>query len=143
MKEHISPNLTVDCVVFYKDKVLLITRKNDPYKGRLAFPGGFIEPYEHHCAAVRRELYEETGLKLHPRLIDIYGQKGRDPRGWTVTFAFWADILDIKGLRAGDDAKKAKFYNIDEILKKKLAFDHNTILSAALYCRHWYDTYQR
>ena len=62
--------VTVDNVIFnLKDpnnpKVLLITRKNEPFKGKLALPGGFLDPEDRSAmSAAIRELKEETNLSM-------------------------------------------------------------------------------
>ena len=61
------PALTADCVVVTKEKeprVLLIQRRNEPFKGRWAFPGGFMDMDETSEQCAIRELEEETGLNI-------------------------------------------------------------------------------
>ena len=60
-----NPRLTVDGAVLKDNKVLLIKRKYDPFKGKWALPGGFVEYGEKVEDAVIREIYEETGLKTN------------------------------------------------------------------------------
>ena len=116
-------------------KVLLIKRKNDPYKGFWAFPGGFIEPGEEAYLASKRELFEETGLDLEGlRGIPLSrrGKKGRDPRGEVESFPFLfyrADLEKFK-IEGRDDALEAKWVLLKEI--DELAFDHGAILCEAL-----------
>ncbi len=130
-------NITADAIVFYKHKqglkVLLIKRKNEPFKNRYAFPGGFIDNGELVIGACQRELEEETGLKIgidDLRFINYYDQPHRDPRGRTLTFAFVAIIAEEKLVKGKDDAETAEWIDINNI--RNLAFDHNTILEDAL-----------
>src|SRR5690606_25444502 len=84
-----SPALTADCVVFDGEgRLLLIRRRNEPYAGRYALPGGFVEAGERVEAAALRELKEETGVAGEiERLIGVYSDPERDPRGHTVSVA--------------------------------------------------------
>ena len=126
-----SPPLTVDCVVFdRKDRVLLIRRRFAPFKDHLALPGGFVERGETVESACRRELFEETGLKVgRLSLIGVYSDPKRDPRGPTVSIAFLARSSRTK-ISAGDDAQSAAWFTLKQA--RPLAFDHADILIAAL-----------
>ncbi|USG99874.1 NUDIX hydrolase [Thermococcus argininiproducens] len=123
--------LTVDLVILYKNGIVLIQRRNEPYKGHWALPGGFVEYGEKVEDAAIREAKEETGLDVELiKLIGVYSDPNRDPRGHTVTTAFLA-----KGegtLKGGDDAKEAKVFGISELKGLKLAFDHREIINDAL-----------
>src|SRR4051794_19316530 len=87
------PAVTVDLVVFSLSgdelRVLLIRRKADPFAGRWALPGGFLEMDEPIADGARRELREETGLEAAGplALIGVFGDPGRDPRGRTISLA--------------------------------------------------------
>ena len=128
------PSLTADLVLITKEKrprVLLIRRKHPPYAGFWAFPGGFVDEDETLEAAARRELKEETGLKVKKlEQLLAFGDPGRDPRGWTVTIAFFGRV-DPKKLKpkADDDAAEVGWHFIDD--PPRLAFDHAKILKAA------------
>lgn len=96
-----------------KLQLLLVERGGHPYLGCWATPGGFVSPGETADEAAARELAEETGvegLALEP--IALYSTPGRDPRGWTISYAFVA--LDEKGatVHAGDDAAKAQWFDV-------------------------------
>lgn len=135
---HDRPSLTVDIVVVAvvegQHKVLLIRRKNPPFEGRWALPGGFVDPYEPLEDAARRELFEETGVR--PARLDqlhTFGDPGRDPRGWTVSVAHLA-LLDGQAARslqpeAGDDAAEVAWFDL--LAPPPLAFDHAEILACA------------
>jgi 8-oxo-dGTP diphosphatase len=121
-----SPKLTVDGVVLSDGKIILIKRKNDPFKGKWALPGGFVEYGEKVEDAVIREIYEETGLKTSIiKIFGVYSDPNRDPRGHTVSIVY---LLDIIGgmLKGGDDAIDAKFFKLEEL--PDLSFDHDIIL---------------
>ena len=125
-----SPKLTTDGAILEDNKILLIKRKNEPFKGKWALPGGFIEYGERVEDAVVREVLEETGLKTAIKdLIGIYSDLKRDPRGHVITVVY---ILNMKGgvLKAEDDAADAKFFNINDL--PELAYDHKIIIKDVL-----------
>ncbi|MGE5809563.1 MAG: NUDIX domain-containing protein [Nitrospirota bacterium] len=123
------PFLTVDCVVFHGNAVVLIRRAHDPFKGWYALPGGFVEVGETVEEACRRETREETGLIVEDlRLIGVYSDPARDPRRHTVSVAFHGRA-DIASLEAGDDASAAEL--VADWQHAQLAFDHQKILSDA------------
>ncbi|WP_054840170.1 NUDIX domain-containing protein [Thermococcus sp. JCM 11816] len=133
---HRCIGLTVDAVIVYNNGIVLIKRKNEPFKDHYALPGGFVEYGETVEEALLREVKEETGLDVKPvKLVGVYSRPDRDPRGHTVTVAF----LCIGGegeLKAGDDAKEVFVFPIEEALNLPLAFDHGgEILRDALSLR--------
>ncbi len=124
-----NPKPTVDGIIFKDTEVLLIQRKNDPYKGYWALPGGFIEYGESCEQAVKRETYEETGyITSIVSLVGVYSDPERDPRGHTISVAYHLDIQSGE-LKAGDDAASAKFFKLDQL--PELAFDHSIIIADA------------
>lgn len=133
MKQNIA--VTVDSVVFCKAdkfKILLVQRKNDPFKGQWALPGGFLEEGEDLEIGAKRELKEETGVEVDSmEQIRAFGKPGRDPRGPTVTVAFLSRIYCEENLNPADDAKDAKWFDIDKLSGMDLAFDHDEIINVA------------
>lgn len=138
-KERERPWVTVDVVVVAPDaeaggrfRVLLIRRRNPPFEGRWAIPGGFVEPGETLEAAARRELWEETGLEpAHLEQLHAFGAPGRDPRGWVISIAHLAlvDAGQAAALqpRAASDAADVGWFDLDD--PPPLAFDHGQILA--------------
>lgn len=131
------PALTVDCVIFGYDSkkldILLIKRGIEPFKGQWALPGGFVRMKESAEEAAIRELREETGLlNVYMEQLYTFSQPDRDPRGRTVSVAFFALINknDFLKPQGGDDASEAEWFNIKEL--PKLAFDHKKIIEVAL-----------
>jgi 8-oxo-dGTP diphosphatase len=126
-----NPSLSVDCVVFDdRGRLLLIRRRNPPFAGQFALPGGFVDYGETTEAAACRELLEETGLKAKDlRLIGVYSKPDRDPRGHTVSIAYLVTIED-GAPAAGDDAAEAEFRSDWRALD--LAFDHDEIVRDAV-----------
>lgn len=128
---HRCIGLTVDAVIVYNNGIVLIKRKNEPFKDHYALPGGFVEYGETVEEALLREVKEETGLDVKPvKLVGVYSRPDRDPRGHTVTVAFLC--IGEGELKAGDDAKEVFVFPIEETLKLPLAFDHGEILRDAL-----------
>jgi 8-oxo-dGTP diphosphatase len=125
-----SPKITVDGVLFRDSEILLIERKNPPFKGMWALPGGFVEYGETTEKAVVREMKEETGLDTKiSSLLGVYSDPHRDPRGHTISIVY---LLERKkgSLCSGDDASKAAFYSVDRL--PKLSFDHDVIIKDAI-----------
>lgn len=126
-----TPLLTTDCVVFDREgRILLIRRKNEPFRGAFALPGGFVEIGETVEAACRREVLEETGITIGAlHLVGVYSDPGRDPRGHTVSIAYMARVPPATRPQAGSDAEDAQWlgdwHNLD------LAFDHAHIIADA------------
>jgi 8-oxo-dGTP diphosphatase len=113
-------------------QLLLIKRKNDPYKGMWALPGGFVEDDEELEAGAIRELEEETGFRV-PAMTQLYtfGRVGRDTRGRTITVTYYtfADAAS-QTVQGADDATEAKWIKVSDITA--LAFDHMEMLEMAL-----------
>ena len=110
-----SPRLTTDGAILKDGEILLIKRKNEPFKGKWALPGGFVEYGEKVEDAVIREINEETGLVTKIKeIIGIYSDPNRDPRGHTVTIVFLLDVLSGK-IHAKDDADEAKFFALNNL----------------------------
>lgn len=131
------PAVTVDCVVFGLDQtdylqVLLIQRRLPPFVGQWALPGGFVRQDEALETAARRELQEETDVTgLFLEQLQTYGQPNRDPRGHTVTVAFYAVVnLWDHQIKAATDAKEARWWPLSQL--PDLAFDHGMIVQDAI-----------
>ena len=93
--------------------VLLIRRKDEPFKGSWALPGGFVNENESLERAAARELHEETGLIVSPSKLEMlgaFGDPGRDPRGHTVTVAFVTFRATETSINPGDDAIEAEWH---------------------------------
>lgn len=131
---HRQPALAADCVVFDRQgRLLLIRRKNPPFQGQYALPGGFVDYGERMETAALRELREETGIdgKIL-RLVGVYSRPDRDPRGHCVSAVYLVDPGDAMPV-AGDDAAAAEF--VADHASLTLAFDHGEIVADALAMR--------
>ncbi len=108
------PSVTVDIILFYGAKVLLIKRGGHPFIGMRALPGGFIEPHESAEQAALRELFEETGTTdVAIKQLGSFSDPDRDPRTRIITIAFTAQFLNGKqNVKAGDDAAAADWFDI-------------------------------
>lgn len=130
------PAVTADCIIFGFDegelKLLLIERGIEPFKGKWAFPGGFLKMNETTDECARRELVEEAGIE--PEFIEqlyTFSEVDRDPRGRVITVAYFALVkLDGYIIQAGDDAKNVRWFPLSQI--PSLAFDHDRIIRIAL-----------
>lgn len=131
--------VTVDVVILTmvdgRLHVLLIKRRDDPYQGRWALPGGFKRPDETLDEAAIRELREETGVEAPSHLAQFgaYGDPGRDPRTNVVTVAYLAVTPDVGAILAGTDADEAQLWPVAHaVVELDLAFDHRRILADAI-----------
>ena len=127
------PSVTTDCVIFGFDgvsiKVLLIQRGIEPFKGKWAFPGGFMKIDETAEECARRELEEETGLKSAAvEQFYTFSDVNRDPRERVITIAHYA-LVRLSEVKGGDDAASARWFSMEEV--PSLAFDHDRILRMA------------
>ena len=98
-----------------KLKILLIERGGYPYKGCWAMPGGFCKKKEDVIDSARRELSEETGIDdAYVKLVGVYGEPGRHPRGWVISSTYMA-LMDEERCRvkAGDDARDAGWFTVE------------------------------
>jgi 8-oxo-dGTP diphosphatase len=125
-----TPALCVDCVVIdARGWLLLVRRRNPPFKGQHALPGGFVDIGETVEDACRRELKEETGVSAgRLRLIGVYSDPRRDPRGHSCSVAFLTRVGRARA-KAGDDAAAAEW--VEHWSQAPLAFDHAKIVAAA------------
>ncbi len=130
------PAVTVDAVVYNLRAeslfVLLIKRKQDPFKGSWALPGGFMDIDETPEESVHRELEEETGIRTDGFFqVGAFGALGRDPRHRTISIAylsiFTGELPEVKG---ADDADDAQWFSLNA-LPEGIAFDHLDILAKA------------
>lgn len=128
MKEYKNPIPTVDAIIQNSNSILLVKRSKDPYKNQFALPGGFVNEGETIEEAIKREVYEETSLEVHPiDILGVYSDPKRDPRGHIMTVVFI--VLIVRGNpSAGDDAKEISWIPIEKISDIKVAFDHKLVI---------------
>ena len=137
LNDYPRPSVTVDLVIFTiaEDdlKVLLIRRGQEPFKGRWALPGGFVEIDESLERAAARELKEEVGVtNVYLEQLYTFGEPKRDPRGRVISVTYFA-LVDAERQRivAASDAAEAQWHSVFD--PPKLAFDHAKILDYAVW----------
>jgi len=128
------PAVTTDCVVFGYDglklNVLLVERGREPYQGCWALPGGFLNIDEDAPDGARRELNEETGLKVdNLEQLGAFTAPNRDPRERVISIAFFT-LVRVQDVVGGDDATRAQWFPVNKL--PELAFDHRLIFERAL-----------
>jgi len=130
------PAVTVDIIVLNEieesSQILLIERKQEPFKSQWALPGGFVDIDEEIKNAAYRELEEETSIKeINLTQFHTFGKIDRDPRGRTISIIYSGTLLNMnQKIEAGDDAKNLKWFDINNL--PKIAFDHNDIIDKFL-----------
>lgn len=129
MAEPETPKIMVDVVIPSEGGVVLIRRGTDPYEGMWALPGGFVELGETVENAAAREAKEETNLDVElERLVGVYSEPDRDPRGHNVSVTFLARVIGGNPA-AATDADEVEVLDPSEV---ELAFDHREIIEDAL-----------
>jgi 8-oxo-dGTP diphosphatase len=126
------PALTVDALVYVEENgtfsVLLIQRGIEPFKGKWALPGGFVNMDELLETACKRELEEETGLKVDKMTqFKTFDAINRDPRHRTISVVFSAQLPEMEKVKGNDDAASAKWFPVNSL--PEMAFDHREILA--------------
>lgn len=139
IKDYRVPIFTVDSVLFSVDSgslnVLLVKRNNEPFKGKWGLPGGFIDIDNDVSAeqAAIRKIVEKTGAQpQYLQQLHTFSSPKRDPRGFSVTLSFYAMIAYQAVASQLSSIEAVKFIDVDQALKKKLAFDHHQIIKMAL-----------
>jgi 8-oxo-dGTP diphosphatase len=139
---HPRPAVTVDVALFAVRAgelgVLLVRRKHEPFARTWALPGGFVDANEPLERAALRELREETGVtRVVVEQLGAFGDPGRDPRGHTVSVAYYGFVVaEAHPLDAGDDAAEAAWHPLRAVQRRgrgatKLAFDHGAVIGLA------------
>ena len=128
-----NPAVAVDAVALREGEsgteVLLIRRGGEPWKGRLAFPGGFVDYGEDPAHAVLRELEEEAGVDgFDPVALAIHGDPDRDPRKHIIALFYLVDVDPEAMPRGGDDAADAAWMPIAGLTANQVAGSHIQII---------------
>ncbi len=129
------PAVTVDALVFSCQEealhILLVKRKNEPFRDCWALPGGFAGMEETLAMACCRELEEETGISIGSmEQFMVFDAPGRDPRGRTISVVFHTFLDKMESAKGGDDAAEAHWFPVNRL--PQLAFDHQEIIGSFL-----------
>jgi len=135
--------VTTDAVVIQGGHVLLITRRSEPGKGLLAFPGGFVNADNDASVedAMLRELKEETKIAVPEKVLrgsitktKVFDAISRSSRGRTITHAFMISLSDgewnLPKVKGSDDAEKAQWVPLSNISSENMFEDHFDILQS-------------
>lgn len=131
--------ITTDAVLTQSGYVLLIKRGGFPYKDCWALPGGYLEKNHFITDNMIKELREETGVRIPAKVLkgsikgsQVFDHPNRDPRGRTITHAFWIDLgfpdEKLPRVKGADDAKEAKWFLLSDLHSEMMAFDHYHII---------------
>jgi 8-oxo-dGTP diphosphatase len=115
--------------------VLLVERDTHPFRGRLALPGGFVQPREDLDAAAVRRLEQETGVRrdvAHVEQLGAFGDPDRDPRMRVVSVAYLVFAPDLPAPTPGVGASWVAWVPVKAVEPGRLAFDHATVLAAGV-----------
>jgi ADP-ribose pyrophosphatase YjhB (NUDIX family) len=129
------PALTTDVVLFTvrdeKLQLLLIRRRNPPFQGQWALPGGFLDMDEDLADCALRELKEETGIgNVYLEQLCTFGKPDRDPRERVISVAYYGlTPSETFALKPDTDASEAAWFAFNEM--PELAFDHRQIVQKA------------
>lgn len=133
-----NPLFTVDSVLFTVVnkalKVLLVKRANEPFLGRWGLPGGFVDvdKDDNTDMTAFRKLSEKTGL--YPRYLEqlqVFSSINRDPRGFSITSAYYALVAHESVESKIDTVEEAKWIDLSELTALAVAFDHKHIIEVA------------
>jgi len=128
-----NPTPTVDTIIQRDSRILLVKRRNDPFKGYLVLPGGFVNEGERVEDAAKREVKEETSLNIEVLdILGVYSDPTRDPTGHMMSTVFIAKISshdDKVDAVAQDDAAAIEWISLEVIDTRNVGFDHKRIIS--------------
>ncbi|NSL90718.1 NUDIX hydrolase [Chitinophaga solisilvae] len=134
--EYQNPSLAVDLVVFgYHDNtlsVLLLNRREEPFKDCWTLPGGFLQMNETFRDTCSRILKTKVGMdNVFLEQLYSFDDLQRDPRGRVIAVGYYALINPARfSIIAGSMANDVKWFNVRKM--PALGFDHREIFQLAL-----------
>ncbi|MVT09630.1 NUDIX hydrolase [Chitinophaga tropicalis] len=131
-----NPSLAVDLVVFgYKERtlsVLLLNRKEEPFKDCWTLPGAFLQMEERFRDTCSRVLSTKLGMNdVYLEQLYSFDEPDRDPRGRAIAVAYYALVNPSQvAVSAGHMANDVQWFDIKKL--PELGFDHAIIFEQAL-----------
>ncbi len=113
---------TVAFILNEKDELLVVRRKNEPAKGTLDLPGGFVDMHETGEEGVKREVKEETELDATEvtylfSIPNLYLYS--DFMVHTLDMFYLVKVKDLSHIKASDDAEAYYWIPIDKLAPKE------------------------
>jgi ADP-ribose pyrophosphatase YjhB (NUDIX family) len=131
--------LGVGGLIFRRESILLVERGREPLKGYWSLPGGLVETGEKLEDALKREILEETGLRIQPvKLFEIFQRIMHDPAGRVEYHYVLADyVCKVVGgeLRAGDDVSSVQWVKRGEVPDFRLTEGTLVVIQRAFHAR--------
>lgn len=113
--------------------VLLVRRDEDPFKGLLQLPGGFVGEMESAEETAARKLSEKTGVHAgYLEQLRTYDDHDRDPRGWIPSIAYLALLPHHRLSGVAASSHQAEWMAVDHLADGEIGFDHRKIIDDAL-----------
>lgn len=115
----LNPKPAVGAIILNSEnEILLIKRSYNPGKGKWGLPGGFISPGENTNKALKREIFEETGLtiknfKYFGSFSGIYLYK--KIKYITIDIIYTCNLKDNQNIKLSDEAKEFSFFEAKKI----------------------------
>lgn len=123
----IDPKVAAGVLVMQDERVLLVRRSGEPFRGLWTLPAGFVNAGEDPAEAAARECLEETGLSVRvTRVFDIVAGK-EHPRGADFVIVYEAEVIS-GALQADDDADAAEWFDKNNL--PPLAFRATQVILA-------------
>lgn len=133
-----NPLFTVDSVLFTvvdeQLKVLMVKRASEPFVGRWALPGGFvdIENDDNTDMTAKRKLKEKTSVSpQYLEQLQVVSGLNRDPRGFSATLVYYALIAEQEVTSHIDTVDDVQWVAIDDLESLAVAFDHKQLIELA------------
>ena len=121
---------TVGAILKDGEKILLVKRGHEPFKGTWTLPGGHIEKGESDVDAVAREVKEETCFDFKPVYFGSYEECFKEIEWFAHVSVFYGEFkgkIDKKKLDQ-DEIKDLEWFNLNELNDLKMGFEHRKII---------------